>query len=47
MLDQYVKMFELVSWIDAWLIEAVSIIIGAMLVGYVVVRTITMFNGDE
>jgi hypothetical protein len=47
MFDQYVKIFDLVSWIDAWLIEAVSMIIGALLVGYVVIKVVTIFNGDQ
>jgi len=47
MFDQYVKMFDLVPWIDAWLIEAVGIIFGALLVGYVVIKAVTRFNGDE
>jgi hypothetical protein len=47
MFEQYVKMFDLVPWIDAWLIEAVIIIIGALLVGYIVTKTVTRFNGDE
>ena len=47
MFDQYVKIFDLMSWIDAWLIEAVGIIIGAFFVGYVVIKAVTIFNGDE
>ena len=47
MFDQYVKMFDLVPWIDAWLIEAVGIIFGALLVGYIVIKAVTIFNGDE
>ena len=47
MFDQYVKMFDLVPWIDAWLIEAVGIIFGALLVGYIVIKAVTRFNGDE
>ena len=47
MFDQYVKMFDLMPWIDAWLIEAVTVIIGALLVGYVVTKAVSRFNGDE
>ena len=47
MLEQYVKMFDLVPWIDAWLIEALGIIFGALLVGYIVIKAVTGFNGDE
>ena len=47
MFDQYVKMFDLVPWIDAWLIEAVGIIFGALLVGYIVTKVVSRFNGDE
>ena len=47
MFDQYVKMFDLVPWIDAWLIEALGIIFGALLVGYIVTKAVSKFNGDE
>jgi hypothetical protein len=47
MFDQYVKMFDLVPWIDAWLIEAVTIIIGALLIGFIVTKAVARFNGDE
>jgi hypothetical protein len=47
MFDQYVKMFDLVSWQDAWLIEAVTVIFGALLVGYIVTKAVSRFNGDE
>jgi hypothetical protein len=47
MFDQYVKMFDLVPWIDAWLIEAVTVIFGALLIGYVVAKAVTKINGDE
>ena len=47
MLEQYVKMFDLVPWIDAWLIEALGIIFGALLVGYIVTKAVSRFNGDE
>ena len=47
MFDQYVKMFDLTPWIDAWLIEAVTVIFGALLVGYIVTKAVARFNGDE
>ena len=47
MFDQYVKMFDLMPWIDAWLIEAITIIVGALLVGYIVTKAVSRFNGDE
>jgi hypothetical protein len=36
MFDQYVKLFHLVPWIDAWMVEALAVIFGALLVGYIV-----------
>ena len=46
MLDQYVKLFN-TSWIEPWMVEALGIIFGALLVGYIVIKAVTGFNGDE
>ena len=46
MFDQYVKLFHL-GWIEPWMVEALAIIFGAMLLGLVVAKTMEFLNGDR
>ena len=46
MFDQYVKLFNL-GWIETWMVEALAIILGALLLGLVVGKTMDFLNGDQ
>jgi hypothetical protein len=46
MLDQYVKLFHL-DWIEPWMVEALAIMFGALMVGLVVGKTMDFLNGDQ
>jgi hypothetical protein len=46
MFEQYVKLFHL-GWIEPWMVEALAIIFGALLLGLVVGKTIDFLNGDQ
>jgi hypothetical protein len=46
MLDQYVKLFHL-GWIEPWMVEALGIILGALMVAYVICKATDCFNGDR
>ena len=46
MFDQYVKLFHL-DWIEPWMVEALAIMFGALLLGLVVGKTMDFLNGDQ
>ena len=46
MFDQYIKLFNL-NWIELWMVEALVIIFGALLLGLVVGKTMDFLNGDQ
>ena len=46
MFEQYVKLFHL-GWIEPWMVEALAIIFGALLLGLVVGKTMDFLNGDQ
>ena len=46
MLDQYVKLFN-INWIEPWMVEAVVIMFGALLLGLVIGTTMDFLNGDH
>jgi hypothetical protein len=46
MLDHYVKLFN-ISWIEPWMVEAITIIAGALLLGLLVGKTMDFLNGDQ
>ena len=46
MFDQYVKLFD-ISWIDPWIVEALVIILGALLLGLVIGKAMDFLNGDQ
>jgi len=45
-LDQYVKLFN-ISWIEVWMVEALAIIGGALVLGLLVAKTMDFLNGDQ
>ena len=46
MFDQYVKLFS-TDWIETWMVEALVIMFGALLLGLVVGKTMDFLNGDR
>jgi hypothetical protein len=46
MVDYYVRLFN-TNWIEPWMIEALAIIAGALLLGVVVGKTMDFLNGDR
>ena len=46
MFDQYVKLFDL-NWIEPWLVEALALIIGAVIVVIVICKAMDCLNGDR
>ena len=46
MLDQYVKLFN-ISWIEPWMIEALAIVIGGLLLMFIVCKAIDCMNGED
>jgi hypothetical protein len=46
MFDHYVKLFHL-EWVAPWVVEALVIMAGALLLGLVVAKTMDFLNGDR
>jgi hypothetical protein len=46
MFDQYVKLFQL-NWIEPWMVEALAIMAGALLLGLVICKAMDFLNGDQ
>ena len=46
MFEQYVKLFNF-GWIEPWMVEALVIMFGALLLGLVVGKTMDFLNGDQ
>jgi len=46
MFEQYVKLFDL-SWLEPWLVEALAVIAGALLLGLVIGKTMDFLNGEQ
>jgi hypothetical protein len=46
MLDQYVKLFN-ISWIEPWMIEALAIVVGGLLLMFIVCKAIDCMNGED
>ena len=46
MFDQYVKLFN-TSWIEPWMVEALAMIVGALIVAIVVCKAMDCLNGDN
>jgi hypothetical protein len=44
MFDHYVKLFHL-TWIEPWMVEAMSIIIGALILTFMVCKAMDFLNG--
>jgi hypothetical protein len=46
MFDQYVKLFN-TSWIEPWMVEALVIMFGALILTFVVCKAVDGLNGDR
>jgi hypothetical protein len=46
MFEQYIKLFDL-SWLEPWLVEALAVIAGALLLGLVIGKTMDFLNGEQ
>jgi hypothetical protein len=46
MFDQYVKLFN-TSWIEPWLVEALAMIVGALLLVFMICKAIDCFNKEN
>jgi hypothetical protein len=46
MFEQYVKLFN-ISWIEHWMVEAMAIIIGSLLLIFVICKALDCFNGES
>jgi hypothetical protein len=46
MVDQYVKLFN-ISWIEPWMVEAMGMIAGCLLLVFVICKIIDCFNGEN
>ena len=44
--DQYVKLFS-TDWIEPWMVEALVIILAALVMVFVVCKANDCFNGDQ
>jgi hypothetical protein len=46
MFDQYIKLFN-TSWIEPWMVEAMSMIVGSLLLVFVICKIVNSFNGND
>jgi hypothetical protein len=46
MVDYYVRLFN-TSWIEPWMVEAMAIMAGALLLGLVIGKTMDFLNGED
>jgi hypothetical protein len=46
MLDHYVRLFN-IGWIEPWMVEAMAIMAGALLLGLVIGKTMDFLNGED
>jgi hypothetical protein len=46
MFDQYVKLFN-ISWITPWMVEALAIIVGSLLLVFVICKAMDCLNGEN
>ena len=46
MFDQYVKLFS-TSWIEPWMVEALAMIAGALILVIVICKAMDCLNGDR
>ena len=46
MFDQYVKLFN-IGWIESWMVEALVIVFGGLLLMFIVCKAMDCLNGQD
>jgi hypothetical protein len=46
MFDQYIKLFN-ISWIEPWIVEAMVIVFGGMLLMFMICKAMDCINGED
>ncbi len=46
MFEQYLKLFDL-KWLEPWMVEAVAIVLGGLLLSFMICKTMDCLNGDD
>jgi len=46
MFEQYAKLFDL-SWVQPWIVEALIMMIGGVLLGLIICKALDCFNGEK
>ena len=46
MFDQYVKLFN-INWIELWMVEALAMIAGALILTIVICKAMECLNGEN
>ena len=46
MTDQYVKLFN-ISWIEPWMVEALAIVFGGLLLMFILCKAMDCLNGED
>ena len=46
MFDQYIKLFN-TDWIEPWMVEALAMIAGALMLAFVICKAMDFLNGDQ
>ena len=44
--DQYIKLFS-TDWIEPWMVEALAMIAGALILAIVICKAMDCLNGDQ
>jgi hypothetical protein len=45
-MDHYIKLFN-TSWIEPWMIEAVAMIVGSLVLVFVICKIVDFLNGSQ
>jgi hypothetical protein len=45
MFDQYIKLFN-IDWIEPWMVEALAMIAGALILAILICKAMDCLNGD-
>jgi hypothetical protein len=45
-MEHYAKLFDL-SWVEPWLVEAMALIVGALILVFMICKALDCFNGES
>ncbi len=45
-MEHYAKLFDL-SWVEPWLVEAMAMIVGALILVFMICKALDCFNGES